>query len=1172
MNWLRGGFARAVALPAAVALIVASPMATPAGAATVPGAPTIGTATGGVASVSVSFTAPASNGGSAITGYRAACSSFDGGAARSVAGSSSPIVVSPLTNGKSYTCKVTASNAVGTGAASGSSNVATVATVPGAPTSAAAASRNVSLLVTFAKPNFDGGTPITHYTASCASSNGGASGSATGAASPIIVNGLTNGRTYTCAVTATNAVGTGGSSGASNSSAPAVTVPDPPTITNTVAGNTAMAVTFTPPNNNGGSGITSYTVSCTSSNGGASGSASSSSSPITVNGLTNGRTYTCKVTATSALGTSVPSAPSSPKVPMTVPGAPVIGTATSRNLSLFVGFTGPNNNGGGAVTSYTASCVSSNGGASGTATGTGSPIIVNGLTNGRTYTCRVSATNAAGTGAQSGASNTAVPAVTVPDPPTNLVASSRNLGLSVSFSPPANNGGSAVTGYTVACESFNGGVSGTGSGTSSPVLVDDLTNGFSYTCTAKAASALGTSVPSDDSTVGVPGATVPDPPVGVTATSRNVSLAVGFIAPANNGGSAITKYTATCTSSNGGATGSASGGASKIIVNGLTNGRTYTCRVTATSARGTSVPSALSNTAVPAVTVPDPPKMGSATGINVSISVAFTPPANNGGSAITSYTATCVSSNGGATGVGSGSSSPVVVPSLSNGRTYTCTVRATSANGTSAPSAVSNPTTIATVPDAPSIGTARSRNVSLKVSFGEPSDDGGSAILSYTASCVSSNGGASGSATGGDSPIIVNGLTNGRTYTCRVTANNGIGPSAPSSASNAVVPAVTVPDPPTITGTVGKFGQMTVTFAAPANNGGSPITGYTVSCESSDGGAPGSAAGTASPLVVTPLTNGSVYTCTMTATTGLGTSVPSDESIPTLVATVPDAPTITHLSVNSGMLRISFVGPTDDGGSVITSYAAYCFSSNSGVARRRTGTTSPISVPGLTNGKLYSCSVTARNDVGAGGASGKTAAVWVGAPKAPTSVVAASLGASATEGSLRVSFTPGSDNGSEVTKYLARCGTVDGFAFSLRGRQIAGPDATPITVLHALTGRTYQCRVTAKNEFGESLGSTLSLPVTVGAPATPTAVKAVRTAAGQLKVTFKAGANNGAAISGYLVSCESDDGGVDVDVSTTTTSVTVSGLTVNKPYSCSVVAYNARGQSPQSEWSVPVLV
>src|SRR5207342_2434149 len=100
---------------------------------TVPGAPTIGTATRGNGSASVAFTAPANDGGSAITSYTATCPSSNGGVTRSASAAASPISVTGMTNGKTYTCTVKATNAVGTGPASAASNAFVPATVPGAP-------------------------------------------------------------------------------------------------------------------------------------------------------------------------------------------------------------------------------------------------------------------------------------------------------------------------------------------------------------------------------------------------------------------------------------------------------------------------------------------------------------------------------------------------------------------------------------------------------------------------------------------------------------------------------------------------------------------------------------------------------------------------------------------------------------------------------------------------------------------------------------------------------------------------------------------------------------------------------------------------------------------------------------------------------------------------------
>ena len=89
---------------------------------------------------------------------------------------------------------------------------------------------------------------------------------------------------------------------------------------------------------------------------------------------------------------------------------------------------------------------------------------------------------------------------------------------------------------------------------------------------------------------------------------------------------------------------------------------------------------------------PGAPTIGTVTAGNAQASVPFTQPASNGGSTITSYTAT--SSPGGFTGTltqaGSGT---ITVTGLSNGTAYTFTVIATNSVGTSATSAASNSVT-----------------------------------------------------------------------------------------------------------------------------------------------------------------------------------------------------------------------------------------------------------------------------------------------------------------------------------------------------------------------------------------------------------------------------------------------------------------------------------------------
>jgi hypothetical protein len=952
----------------AVGCVMVAISALPALAATVPGAPPQPTVERGNAQIIVTFSAP-SDGGLPILSYSASCTSSNGGASGSNIGVSAalPITVSGLTNGKSYTCTVTASNLLGAGSPSPPSVSVVPAAAPGAPTITSATRGNASISVAFT-PGADNGSTITSFSASCTSLDGGAPGTNTNATSPIPVTGLTNAKTYTCTVTATNAVGT---SSASLPSLPAIpgAAPDAPTITSVTRGDAAISVAFTPGADNGFT-ILSYSASCTSSDGGTAGSNTGLSSPISVLLLTNGKTYTCTVTATNAIGTSAPSAASGSVVPAAAPSAPTITSATRGNTSVSVAFT-PGADNGSTITSFSASCTSLDGGAPGTDSDTASPVLVTGLTNGKTYTCTVTATNAVGTSSASLPSLPAVPAA-VPDPPTITSVTRGNTLISVAFSPGADNG-SAITSFAASCTSSNGGTAGSNSGGGSPIDVTGLTNGKTYTCTVTATNGVGTSPASDASATVVP-ATVPDAPAQPSVARGNEQIVVTFTAPAGNG-SAITSYTAACTSSNGGTAGSNSGPASPITVTGLTNGKSYTCTVTATNDVGTGSQSPASASVVPAA-VPSAPAQPSLSRGNHQIVVTFTAPADNG-SAITSYAASCTSPDGGTAGTKPGAASPITVTGLTNGKTYRCRVTATNAVGTSPSSPSSDPVVPAGVPNPPAIGTATSGDGSASVTFGAPANNG-SPITSYSASCTSSNGGAAGSNTGAASPISVTGLTNGKSYTCTVSATNSIGTSAPSAATPAFVPgrpgapinvrAVSGPAP-------GATGPLKVSFS-PGPDYGSPISSYHVSCTSPNGGAAGSKSGAASPITVTDLTTAKSYRCTVTATSARGTGAPS--SAARAVVGAPGTVTVLRTLPLAHGLALPLTRAADNG-SPITGYRARCTSSDGGVPGSPLQIDSPVVATGLTDGKTYTCIVTAQNDRGVGPET-LTGSVVVGRP------------------------------------------------------------------------------------------------------------------------------------------------------------------------------------------------
>ena len=172
----------------------------------------------------------------------------------------------------------------------------------------------------------------------------------------------------------------------------------------------------------------------------------------------------------------------------------------------------------------------------------------------------------------------------------------------------------------------------------------------------------------------------PDAPTLTSAVPSDRQITLTFNAPDYNGGDNITGYTASC---NGIKRTFAS---SPIIISSLRNGTEYACAIVATNSAGEST---LSNTVY--ATPAEPPSTPQITNtdygneeIYLTVSVA-----NNGGSTISSYNATCI--DGTTPYRGTSSTSRITVSGLTNGVGYSCSVTATNAAGTSAPSASSPP-------------------------------------------------------------------------------------------------------------------------------------------------------------------------------------------------------------------------------------------------------------------------------------------------------------------------------------------------------------------------------------------------------------------------------------------------------------------------------------------------
>jgi hypothetical protein len=243
-----------------------------------PTAPTDAVATRADSAADVSWSAPASDGGSPISDYTVMAS--PGGATCTTTGALQ-CRVPGLTNGSSYLFTVTATNGTGTGPASSRSASIVPAGLPSPPGFVQAKPRDASADVSWSYAAGHG-SPVTGYTVTASPGGAGCSASGPGCT----VTGLANGTSYTFTVTATNGVGTSDPSSPSNAVIPA---PDttPPSVTFTSAAPSAftssksVSVGFSGSDPDDASGALSAT--CT-----RDGVAAACASPYTATGLADG--------------------------------------------------------------------------------------------------------------------------------------------------------------------------------------------------------------------------------------------------------------------------------------------------------------------------------------------------------------------------------------------------------------------------------------------------------------------------------------------------------------------------------------------------------------------------------------------------------------------------------------------------------------------------------------------------------------------------------------------------------------------------------------------------------------------------------------------------------------------------------------------------------------------
>lgn len=699
-----------------------------------------------------------------------------------------------------------------------------------------------------------------------------------------------------------------------------------------------------------------------------------------------------------------------------------------------------------------------------------------------------------------------------------VTATGSNSGT-VSWVDGPSNGGSPITGHVVRALASGALIANANAVLGANVTsytINGLDANTNYTFSVYAYNAIGSGKVSAGvvakTAVGAPAA-----PVSLAVQPAATTAAVTW-AQVNDGGSPVTFNTIELYSATTGkwAVAGTSMGKSFTLTE-LASGVNYIARVKATNALGTGAVSKSVSFATLAGAPDVPTGLTTSTIGTNAATVAWTPVSSTTPGAVVSYVVS-YGIVGGTVQYVSSSNPTVQLSPLAPGRTYSFTVRSQIGTVSSGESAPATFTTLATIPGAPAGVTVTNVSGSQVLRW-YSTEDGGSAITGYV---IQTSGPLATATTPVSSwtvfaeqastSINIPAAPVAKYVSYRVLARNALGLSLPSL-SVMVTTAAGKPTAPTglRASEPNAAGFTTLSWAAPASDGGSPLTGYTV-ISSRDGKTwqtlANVTAATQAYLTPKPI-KGQTWSYAVYARNSAGISPNSDSVSLTTATTVPGV--VNGLSIilsGTDEITVRWAGVSDNGGLAITGYVLEALSNGvwAPAATLPPNTLTFVAkrgVPGL----VSSFRITASNALGAG-------------PTSPiTSIMSPYLQASAPQGfsaaynsetnRVDVGFTAPSDLGGGSVNY-----------YSLQVTKDAGKtwlnlvSLTPTTLRYAaaapLKGQTWGYRVVAFTNFGAGVASaSIDVAVANTAPGVMSAPAVSLTGTTDLTVRWTTVADNG---------------------------------------------------------------
>jgi len=342
----------------------------------------------------------------------------------------------------------------------------------------------------------------------------------------------------------------------------------------------------------------------------------------------------------------------SPPVAESKPGRPRNLSATPGDGQVTLSWQGPDDLGGSTLSHYGYIWRVAGGTWSATdldewtSVGTATSAVVANLTNGTTYDFKVRTF----TNAHMKRNRASLPAEAfgiqptsgsvVPGPPQALQAVPGSGQVSLSWSAPSSDGGSALTGYEYRYRLGDGGWYGWSSvGLNTTTTKTGLADNTTYTFAVRAVNAQGAGTAASQTVTTPPGtAGPPGMPRNLSATPWIGQVSLSWSAPSSDGGSALTGYEYRYQVSGGSwSSWSSVGLSTSKTVTGLAANTTYTFEVRAVNAHGFGTAASRSATTPGSSNVPSAPRNLEATASTGQVALDWDGPSSNGGSAITKY-------------------------------------------------------------------------------------------------------------------------------------------------------------------------------------------------------------------------------------------------------------------------------------------------------------------------------------------------------------------------------------------------------------------------------------------------------------------------------------------------------------------------------------------------------